>query len=245
MIKEYNYTNQIIPSILEKDILVVENKIKEYSCLTNNLHIDICDGLYVKNVTWLPDKDAVYDVFANNNLNLEFDMMVTSENLEKYLTIIITFSMEKIILHYDAFENKKDIKRHILFIKDKLSSAEVGIAFKSDQFLNIDHIYNDENIKEAIKYCDYIQIMGISIIGIQGQPLDTRSILSANVLNSYLTKICLKKMIQIDGGINLETIKLFKFVYNLYFGVNNFVVGSFIKNNSDKKLTFDLLSKVF
>lgn len=79
-------------------------------------------------------------------------------------------------------------------------------------------------VESCIKEVEYLQIMGISQVGRQGQPLDPRVFEKI----SQFRKLHPEIPVQIDGGISLKNAKRF-----VALGVTNLVVGSSILRAHD------------
>jgi ribulose-phosphate 3-epimerase len=221
---------KITPAILEDNFLKVENYIKEYSKLSTSIQVDVCDGEYVKSKTWLPNSN---DDIQGYGLEIEYDMMVA--DADKYLKYLFLYDAGKIILHINSFENFEDFGKIVNKIRNKNKLIKIGLGVKSNEHINEDlkQIINENKI-------DYVQIMGIERIGEQGQKLDMRVLQTIKSYKDYFDQQNIKdKYIQIDGGMNPETIKMC-----LDVGASSFVVGSYLKNSDDKKHIFHILSSV-
>lgn len=91
-----------------------------------------------------------------------------------------------------------------------------------------------EEIKSNIEYCDYVQVMGIENVGHQGQPFRESALDDIKNIKAVTDKV-----IQVDGAMNEETIRLVKDA-----GASNFVVGSALKNASDVIFTYRKLKSI-
>ena len=228
---------KIVPAILEQDFEKVKKYLDDFSKVTISMQIDVCEAGFLEKVnkntgaisTWLPNTQ---DDLSGYLFDLEFDMMVS--DIEKYLDIIYYYDAKKIVLHTRCM-SIEDYKSIYNKIKAKNKLVSVGIS-------DVDI----EKIKSLYGFYDYVQLMGIEQIGMQGQIFDRKVLDKISELKSFLDlkevenlekekeekgeeekesqnskNIC----IQIDGAMNLETIKLCK-----AFGATSFVVGSYLKN---------------
>ncbi|MDQ5957115.1 MAG: ribulose-phosphate 3-epimerase [Patescibacteria group bacterium] len=203
---------KIIPAILEKDFDSVKSLIDTYSKISVSIQIDVCDGIFVENKTWKPNP---FEDINGYLLDLEFDMMV--EDVLKYLDFLSMYDAKKIVVHTNNIE-VEDFKLIYQKIKDKNSLFEIGIC---DNDIN--------KIKSLKGFYDYVQLMGIKNVGQQGQSFDDEVLNSIKELREFVGADAL---IQIDGAMTKETIKLAKEA-----GANCFVVGSYLKNSiKDKNL---------
>lgn len=236
----------IIPAILEKDYDKVIFALEKYSKISTKIQIDICDGLYVNNKTWLPNS---YEDINGYNLELEFDMMV--DDVRNYLNFLYLYDAKYIIIHVSCFSDL-EFRKVYADIKSKNNLIKVGLAIKYGDSLS--RVYDNYN------FFDYVQIMGIKEIGLQGQSFD-KSILEkislvknflnikSNSVDDYaeprkgeISSVSFskdKKYIQVDGAMNLETIEMCKRA-----GATGFAVGSYFKKSQDLKKDYIKLSKV-
>ena len=186
---------EIIPAILPKDFKEIEEKVFSVKGLAPMVQVDICDGKYVQNTTWpYKKKDQNFeDIICENrgmpfweNVNYEFDLMIkdpTDNNVREWLSAGAT----RIVLHEGSSADLSPVIS-ILF-----GLVDIGLA------LNINTpIENIEKYKEKISY---IQLMGITKIGFQGQAFDFRVLEKIKTIKTKYNNL----PIQIDGGISLAT----------------------------------------
>lgn len=228
----------IIPAILEKDYDKVLFALEKYSKLTTRIQIDVCDGLYVNNKTWLPNN---YEDINGYKLELEFDMMVG--DVKSYLNTLYLYDAKYIVVHVSCLDDL-EFRKIYAEIKVKNNLIKVGIAIKHGDSLS--RVYDNYN------FFDYVQIMGIKEIGVQGQPFDKNVIDKIRLVKDFLDikykeeNISVltafpkdKKYIQIDGAMNPENIEDCKRA-----GATQFVVGSYLKKSQDLKKDYLKLNKI-
>lgn len=228
----------IIPAILEKDYDKTLTMLDKYSDLTTRMQIDVCDGLYVNNKTWLPNN---HEDINGYKLELEYDMMVG--DIRTYLNTLYLYDAKYIVVHVSCLSDL-EFRKVYAEIKQKNKLIKVGIAIKHGD--SLERVYDNYN------FYDYVQIMGIKEIGLQGQAFDKNVIdkikLIKNFLNIKHKEEVLsmlsafpkdKKYIQIDGAMNPENIADCKSV-----GADNFVVGSYLKKSNDVAKDYLKLNKI-
>jgi ribulose-phosphate 3-epimerase len=203
--------NNIIikPAILESDFLSVEKLLNYYKSLTTKIQIDICDGVFVPNKTWLPN---AYDDIYGYVLDLEFDLM--AYNPKEYLKYLFLYDMKSIVIHTDSMTDSDYIDLY-KYIKSKNKYVQIAICDK-----------NILKIKNLFGFYDYVQIMGIKNIGQQGQEFNQDIIKDIKDLRNYFEDKAKNMIIQIDGAMNRENILLCKNA-----GASSFAVGSYLKNS--------------
>lgn len=230
MSEKINQKIKIVPAILESHFDNVERYIYEYKKISNKIQIDVCDGKYVENKTWLPN---AFDDITFTDTDFEYDMMVSENNIEKYLNYLFFYDAKYIILHFSSFSNISNLENVIQKIRYKNKIIKIGIGLNSRQDIN-------ENIKNLLNKIDYIQIMGIKNIGLQRQDFDISVLRTIDMYKNYIENNLNKNIyIQIDGAMNTENIKKCAEV-----GANSFAVGSNIKNSEDKKKTMSILKNI-
>jgi ribulose-phosphate 3-epimerase len=228
----------IIPAILEKDYDKVLFSLEKYSKINTKIQIDVCDGLYVSNKTWMPNN---YEDINGYNLELEFDMMVN--DVRSYLNFLYLYDAKYIIIHIACLSDL-ELRKVCAEIKSKNSLIKIGFAINHEDSLN--RVYDNYN------FFDYVQVMGIKEIGAQGQSFD-KSILGKiksikdffNIkdreenIRTLSTFPKDRKYIQIDGAMNPDTILICKKA-----GATSFAVGSYLKKSQDLNKDYANLSKI-
>lgn len=169
---------------------------------TDYIHIDVMDGKFVNNFQ-MPLKEILeYEKISEKKLDIH--LMVKNPN--KYIRRLKKKNIEYITIHYEINKNKDKIIKKI-----KNMGYKVGLAINPDT--------NIEAIKEYLDNIDLLLIMTVNP-GQGGQKFMEKMIDKA---------INIKKekniTIEMDGGINNETIKKIKNIIDIS------VAGSYITNN--------------
>ena len=121
-----------------------------------------------------------------------------------------------ITIHIEA---EKDIKKSLQTIRDL--GLRAGISLKPSTPENI--------LEQYLEYCDLILVMTVNP-GFGGQKFMSSQLKKINNINKMIEKKGLNILIEVDGGINIETSKLC-----IEAGADVLVAGSaiFSKNKSD------------
>ena len=164
---------------------------------TDYFHIDVMDGKFVENNT----EKIMYE-YANiikqiSNLPLDIHLMVEDikENIDRYIPLrpsIITF-------HYEACRNDEEIMKYIKYIRENNIKPAISIKPKTDI----------EKIKKFLPMLHMLLIMTVEP-GKSGQKLIPETIEKVKELKKYLDKENLETYIEVDGGINKDTVKMAK-----------------------------------
>lgn len=197
--------------------LKIQNDLEKIKILENSvdqIHFDVMDGIFTENKTLeLNDIEFKKDI----------DVHLMVKDVKKYVDKLIRFNPKYISFHYEATD---DILDNINYIKEK--NSKVGIA-----------INPDTKVEEIYKYLDKIDlVLLLSVVpGKGGQKfIDISDKLDK--LYNYRKENNLSFLIEVDGGINDDTVKKI-------LKADIAVVGSFITDSSDYKSQVKFLKKSF
>ena len=207
---------------LSVSILSSDNRIECIKKLNNTnidyFHIDVMDGKFVENYQ-LPINE-VNKLSKYMEKPLDIHLMV--ERPLDYINNLNNENIRNITIHEEINGDKiKIINR----IKEKGYKAGLSIKPNTD-------------ISKLIPYLDYIDIILIMSVepGLGGQEFIPETVDKIDNLNKLLNKYNKKIDIEVDGGINNQTIKLLKNKINIS------VVGSYITISDNYQ---DKINKLF
>lgn len=220
---------EITPAVLVKDFSELNEKLSKFVNITNLIQIDICDGNFVSSTSWPMqqiDSQSVERILNEeegipfwDNLDFEFDLMV--KNAHKQFDFFSRLGAKNIIFHLEA-ENELEFKEFLEsldpYLKDNIS---IGIAINTNTDIS--------KLSPFINYIDFVQCMGISNIGFQGEPFDEKVIEQIKKIKSAYPEI----KISVDGAVNKNTAPLL-----VEAGATRLVVGSALLNSFDIRETF-------
>jgi ribulose-phosphate 3-epimerase len=206
---------QIIPGILEKEWGEIEKKLLIVKPFTKAVHIDILDGKFAPSTTFLdPRPFAKY----SQDLFLEVHLMV--EDPIQYLEAFAKAGFRRFIGQIEMMPNQAE------FAAKARSFAEVG--------LSVDGSTPIGDIKIPSSCFDSITVMAIKA-GKSGQVFNPENLRKIEMLKQVQHDI----KVEIDGGINDQTISLARNA-----GADRFIANSFIFNNPNPSLQFNLLRTI-
>jgi ribulose-phosphate 3-epimerase len=207
---------KIIPAILCATFDDVEYDIRSIENVASLVQIDVCDGKFVPTTTWpiesgiLPEVKDDFEMPGWENLDLELDLMM--KNPYKDRESLINLGASAMVVHYGSSSDEE-----ILAFAKELSRRETsfGLGMRSSH----DKAALEKIIRTLLEegITPYIQVMGIAVIGIQGQPFDFETLETVKYFKNLFPDL----VYQVDGGVNEDSIPLLREV-----GVENFVVGS-------------------
>lgn len=165
-----------------------DKKIKNLSnTSTDYIHLDVMDGKFVPSkVDFIEEKDLLLEI----KKPLDIHLMV--EDVEKYIDLYKSFNPTYITFHIEV---NKDINDLISKVK---SITKVGISIKPDTDI--------EKIKPYLNQIDLVLIMSVEP-GKGGQSFIESSVQKIEELYDIREKNNFDYVIEVDGGINSETIK--------------------------------------
>ena len=192
-----------------------EKTIKELNeSKTDYIHLDIMDGIFVKEETL--DFNTLRNYFYENKKKLDIHLMV--KNVKLYTDLYSLLNPEFITFHIEVGNTLELIN----YIKNK--NIKVGIAIKPNT--------NVEVLKPYINKIDLVLIMSVEP-GYGGQKFIEKTIEKITKIRNMKKDI----IISMDGGINKDNINKIK-----EKEVDMCVIGSYITKSNIKEKIIELKS---
>ena len=192
---------------------------------TDMFHIDVMDGKFVEKDTTELMKDYAITLSHITTLGLDVHLMV--ENIEEFIDEYIDLNPEYISFHIEASKTKERTMEIINTIKE--NDIKVAIAINPDTSI--------EDIKEYIPYIHMVLVMTV-VPGKGGQKLIPETLDKVLELKKFIKQENYDIDIEVDGGINAETVEQAK-----QAGANVLVAGSYVLNSSNLKDAISNLKK--
>lgn len=183
------------------------------------LHLDIMDGKFVLNKTLEFEE---LKKIINTNKPLDVHLMV--EDVYEYIDLYKKLNPEFITFHYETKENIMEV---IKCIKD--NNIKVGISIKPNTKV--------ESIMPYLPFIDLVLVMSVEP-GLGGQEFIEESVNKIDKLYNIREKYDYDFLIEVDGGININTIDKVK-------NVDIVVVGSYITSSNYKDRINSLKEKIY
>ena len=194
---------EIIPGILEKDWVEIERKIELVKPFTKTIHIDIIDGKFAPNTTFLDPAP-----FAQYSKDLFFEVHLMVDEPIQYLKPFADAGFKRFLGHIEKMSDQVE------FIAQGELLGEVGLAIDGPTSL--------ESVKVPFDDLDAILIMTIKA-GESGQVFVPEYLEKVKILKRVKDDNKLKMVIEVDGGVNDKTI-----VQSRSVGADRFVANSFL-----------------
>jgi len=211
----------INPSILNARFDDLANEIAKVSQSADQLHLDIMDNIFVPNFTF--DFQRAKEIIEFSDLPVDAHLMIADPDISapKYAQagcVSVTFHLEA----------AKNIGQTISDVKS--NGAKVGVAVKPGTSFSL--------VEPFIEQIDLLLVMTVEP-GFGGQSFMHDQMDKVKIARSRIELMKgTKPLIQVDGGISLETIG-----EAANAGANCFVAGSAVYKSADPENMVQLLRK--
>ena len=170
------------------------------------IHVDVMDGIFVENKTM--DYDDYKKILKYSYKPFDVHLMVS--NVKKYIDEYIKLEPENITFHFEAVSDVRSIINYI-----KGLGVKVGMSINPSTTI--------EEIKEYLEFLDLVLVMTVEP-GRGGQKFITSCSKKIDDLKRIRENSDANYLIEVDGGINDETITMCK-------NADICVAGSYIAKN--------------
>jgi ribulose-phosphate 3-epimerase len=209
--------HQIVPAILVKDKKALISRLKDVHGLVNKVQIDIMDNKFVRN------KTIQLDSFKDLKTKLKLEIHLMVKDPISYVDVCKKVKASLVIFHIESCKNKKEVLEVINKIKK--NKMKIGIAINPET--------SSAKVKPFLKKINQVLVMTVNP-GFGGQGFISPALKKVKSLRKSNRKID----IEVDGGINLDTINKASSA-----GANVFVAGSAVFGKNDKRKAIDELYK--
>jgi len=194
----------INPSILNANLDDLENEISRVASTSDLLHLDIMDNIFVPNFTF--DLERAFEIINFSKLPVDAHLMIN--NPDEVAPLYAENGCTSVTFHFEAVN---DVDNTIKDIRS--NGAKVGLAIKpATKFADIE---------KWIEEIDMLLIMTVEP-GFGGQSFMHEQMPKVVQARTFIEKLSKNKpVLQIDGGVSLETI-----AEAANAGANCFVAGS-------------------
>jgi ribulose-phosphate 3-epimerase len=201
----------LAPSILSADLSNLSQQIRLVEIGgADIIHCDVMDGHFVPNLTFGP----IIVKAAKKVSELPIDVHLMIENPDKYIEEFVNAGADFITVHQEAVIH---LNRTINFIKEHGIKAGVSINPSTP----VNHLIN------VLEIVDLVLIMSVNP-GFGGQSFIQNTLRKIEELVKLRKEFKAKFLVEVDGGINRDTIKSISEA-----GCDIFVAGSSIFNSDN------------
>ena len=189
---------------LAKDISLVDKSEAEY------IHIDIMDGVFVPNLSFAFPIMKSVDKLSDKVMDVH--LMIVEP--QKFINEVRKFGGDIMTVHYEACTH---LHRAIQSIKD--AGMKAGVAINPSTPVSM--------LSEVIADLDLVCVMSVNP-GFAAQKFISNSVNKVKELKALIQQKGSNALIEVDGGINLETGKLVRDA-----GADIVVAGNYVFNAQD------------
>lgn len=214
LIEELEGEYMIAPSIIAGEKENYEEKIKKVERGgADIIHLDVMDGIFVPNITFLADTIKKLRPITN----IPFDAHLMIEKPYNHIEEYINAGCDIITIHAETCDNEK-----FCYIREKVMSAGISLGIAINP--------QTEFPEWAFSYLNDIDIIIVMSVnpGFSGQKFIPDITSKISKLNKTLKMKGYKGYIEADGGIDASTVQR---VYDA--GARIMVAGSAVFSNSD------------
>lgn len=210
---------QLAPSILSADFSRLGEQVRQVEeAGAEVLHIDVMDGHFVPNLTFGP---AIVKALRPHS-KMRFDVHLMVEEPERFISDFAAAGADHITFHLEA---SRHVHRVIQQIKELGLTA--GVALNPATQL--------DGLKYILEDLDMVLLMTVNP-GFGGQKFITHVIPKIQVLRHHIEQKQSSCLIEVDGGINMETA-----AQVVRAGAHILVAGSAVFDQADPKLAVEKL----
>lgn len=215
-----NETIKIAPSILSADFSKMGEEVKNLEeSGADVIHCDVMDGVFVNNITF--GIKMVEDLRKITKLPLDCHLMIVHP--EKYAERFVKAGADYVTVHAEACgEGLEDTLKLI-----KNAGAKCGAVINPDTPVSA--------IESVLPLCDMALVMSV-FPGFGGQKFIAEVLEKVRKIRRIIRENDLNCDVEIDGGINAETVKEAKDA-----GANVIVAGSSVFKAADRAAAISAL----
>ena len=197
---------RICPSILNADFDHLPEEIARVAEVSDLLHLDVMDGLFVPNFTF--DFNRAEEIINLSSLPVDVHLMI--ENADLNVLPYLETKATSITVHFEASSDPLSTLRRI-----RQSKKRAALAIKPSTSL--------DEVKELIGELDMLLVMTVEP-GFGGQKFMEEMMPKVSAARTWLSQKGYSDVwLQVDGGINEATISTAR-----KNGADTFVAGSVV-----------------
>lgn len=212
----------ISPSVLSCDFANIQRDVEMINRSEADwFHIDVMDGVFVPNISFgFPVMSAI-----KKHATKPLDVHLMIQNPDNYILDFKNAGADILTVHFEASTH---LHRTIQAIK--AAGMKAGVAL--NPHTPVDHL------QDVIADLDLVLIMSVNP-GFGGQKFIDNAVNKVRQTKDLINSKGSKALIEVDGGVNLETGKQL-----VEAGADVLVAGSFVFNSTSPEETISALRKL-
>ena len=212
----------ISPSVLSCDFANIQRDVEMINASNADwFHVDVMDGIFVPNISFgFPVIEAI-----KKHASKPLDVHLMISNPDQYILEFKKVGADILTVHYEACTH---LHRTIQLIKE--SGMKAGVAINPHTPVSL--------LEDIIEDIDLVLIMSVNP-GYGGQKFIKNTISKVSQVKKMILEKNTKTLIEVDGGVNLETA-----VELLKVGTDVLVAGSFVFNSLNPQVTIAKLKAI-
>ncbi len=211
----------IIPALIPEDPQDLRDELQGMPWLYE-VHIDIVDGQFVDSLSWpfepAGEPEQIADILEQYSAEIDLMCLQPLPIAEVWAAT----GAERLVLHAETISVDD-----FVYLADRFPDVSIGVSMLNDTEWSV--------IEPFIPVADFIQLMGILVIGAQGAPFDERVLERIGAVTAADPAI----PISVDGSVNAETIPRLR-----QAGVDRYVVGSALLRAEDREMQYQYLDSL-
>lgn len=209
----------VSPSVLSCDFANVQRDVEMINGSSADwFHVDVMDGVFVPNISFgFPVVKAI-----KKHATKPLDVHLMIQHPDQYIEEFAAAGADILTVHIEACTH---LHRTINAIK--LAGMKAGVAVNPHTPVSV--------LEEVLDSIDLVLIMSVNP-GFGGQRFIESAVAKVKKLNELKSKLNPELIIEVDGGVNLETGKQL-----VDAGATALVAGSFVFNSNDPAETISSL----
>jgi len=199
---------RITPSILNADFSRLDEEISRIAAVSDLLHLDVMDNVFVPNFTF--DFDQAAAIIGSSPIPVDSHLMIA--DVDRLAPAYAHAGSASVTIHAEASSAISATLRAI-----KAEGSQAGLALKPGSSIE--------------DYADYVDDVDMFLIMTVEPGFGGQKFMSAMMEKVTQTKAIIGDRpiwLQVDGGISLETIEIAR-----ESGADTFVAGSAVFNSPD------------
>ena len=202
---------RLCPSILNANFDDLPGEIAKIAAVSDLLHLDVMDNLFVPNFTF--DLDRSREIINESVLPVDVHLMIA--DADRNALAYADTKAVSVTVHIEACSDPIYVLSEI-----RRRGKRAALAVKPNTSI--------DEVKELIPFLDMILVMTVEP-GFGGQKFMSEMMSKVESARKWLDQGGYSDIwLQVDGGVNLETIAIAR-----KSGADTFVAGSAVFNSSD------------